>query len=194
MKCLWTDWRKIGFFLLNLGSSIVKPIVKENQYWLLKSVIEDLKLYVDKKIELKQTDYNTLTNLVKEQMEIDCWCWDAKFWYSSISDFKTIISKDFVNRLKWIAESFDCDNFASLFCSLLTVIWGYNGVGVGLGAVLDKETKKILGYHAYNCILVEENGKNTLYLYEPQTHYLALAQKETNMEWGIYRTDLVIFY
>jgi len=194
LKCLWTDWRKIGFFLLNLGSNIVKPIVKENQYWFLKSVIEDLKLYVDKKIELKQTDYNTLTNLVKEQMEIDCWCWDAKFWYSSISDFKTIISKDFINRLKWIAESFDCDNFASLFSSLLTITWGYNGVGVGLGAVLDKETKKILGYHAYNCILVEENGKNVLYLYEPQTDYLALAQKETNMEWGIYRTDLVIFY
>jgi len=194
LKCLWTDWRKIGFFLLNLGSSIVKPIVKENQYWLLKSVVEDLKLYVDKKIELKQTDYNTLTKLVQNQIEIDCWCWDTKFWYSSISDFKTIISKDFIDRLKWIAESFDCDNFASLFCSLLTVIWGYNGVGVGLGAVLDKETKEVLGYHAYNCVLVEENGNNVLYLYEPQSDSLVLAQKETDMEWGIYRTDLVIFY
>ena len=194
MKCLWSSWREVGFKLLDLGSSLIRPLVRENHYWLLESVVHDLRLYADKKIQLKQTDDKTLSELVKQQIGVDAWCWDRRFWYASLTDFKTMVSEDFTNRLTWLAESFDCDNFASLFCSLLSLVWGYNGVGVALGAVLDKGSKNVVGYHAYNCVLVEEDSKRVLCLYEPQSDFLALAERETNMDWSIYRTDLVLFY
>jgi len=192
MKPLWSNWRKIGFGIMRWGADIVKPLLKDNQYWLLESVINDTELCVEKGITLKSISASDLESLAKQQ-QIQAWCWDSKYYYFTLDDFRTIVTKDFIDRLKWFANIFDCDNFATLFSSIMAVIFGCNSCGVALGACLDKNTKKAIGYHAYNCLPLENNGRVELWLYEVQTDYLAKAQKETDMGWAIYRTDLVIW-
>ena len=155
-------------------------------------MINDTELCVEKGITLKSISASDLESLAKQQ-QIQAWCWDSKYYYFTLDDFRTIVTKDFIDRLKWFANIFDCDNFATLFSSIMAVIFGCNSCGVALGACLDKNTKKAIGYHAYNCLPLENNGRVELWLYEVQTDYLAKAQKETDMGWAIYRTDLVIW-
>ena len=48
------------------------------------------------------------------------------------------------NRIKYIAERFDCDNFSSYFKAVAALNFGTNSVGM----ILD-----ISGQHSYNCVL-----------------------------------------
>ena len=193
VKVLWKDWRRLGFSLMRLGARMVKPIVKENQYWLLETVINDIELCLEKDVSLLQIKPNELENLARNQMNTHVWTWDSNYYYFRFEDFKAVKTKDLIDRIKWLADKFDCDNIASLFSSLMVVIFGCNSVGVALGAVIDKDTNRVMGYHAYNCLPLKVNDKVELYLFEPQTDYLAKAFKITDMDWARYRTDFVIW-
>ena len=192
MKPLWSDWRKIGFNVMRWGVEIVKPLLKENQYWLLETVINDVELCVERDIQLKKIDPVSLEKLAL-QIKAPAWLWDSSYYYFTLDDFRTVVTRDFIDKLKWLTDVFDCNNFATLFSSIMAVIFGCNSAGIALGACLDKNTRKIIGYHAYNCLPLESDGKVELYLYEPQDDYLNKAQKETDMGWAIYRTDLIIW-
>jgi len=193
MKILWSNWRKIGFSLMRLGAEIIKPIIKENQYWLIETVINDIELCLEKDISLLQIKSSELENLARTQMNTYVWVWDNNYYYFRLEDFKTIKTKDFVDKLKWIAEVMDCDNIANLFSSIMAIVFGCNSCGVALGAVIDKSSGKTIGYHAYNCLPLRIEEKTELYLYEPQNDCLMRASKTTDMNWAIYRTDLIIW-
>jgi len=194
MKPLWSDWRKVGFSLMRWGINIAKPLLTNNQFWLLETVTSDTQLELARKLTITQVTANELSQLTKRQLNVEAWCWDSKYNCIKLTDFQAIIASDFTNRMKWLAETWDCDNFASLFSSLMSLIYNFNGAGIALGAVVNKQTKQIEGYHAYNCVILDTNNTKKLYLYEPQADILKPAAKETDMEWGVYRTDLVIYH
>jgi len=139
--------------------------------------------------------YTEVDKLVKEQINCNSWFWDSKFWFTDLEIWKNVIARDELNEYrKWRKERFDCDNFSAVFKSHVSEIFDMNGVGICLGAVLDKNTKEVKGYHAYNCLIAKNEDKTELYLYEPQNDYLARAQRETDMGWAIYRTDMILWW
>jgi len=163
----------LGYILFNLAK------------WMLRHGI-DIKYYTIPASELEK--------LVGQQVGCHCWLWDGKYWYTDLDTWRRIVKRDELNEYKkWTVDRFDCDNFATAFSAHMAELFDMNSAGVALGAVLDKNTKKEIGYHAYNCLIARNEGRTELWLYEPQNDYLAKAQKETDMGWAIYRTDLVIW-
>jgi hypothetical protein len=137
---------------------------------------------------------NELKNIAKQQIGCDCWFWDGKYWYTDLDTWKVIVQRDELNEYKqWVLDRFDCDNFAVTFSSHMAEFFDMNSAGVALGAVLDKNTKQEIGYHAYNCFIVNSNGKAELWLYEPQNDYMSKASRVTDMGWSLYRTDVIIW-
>ena len=185
--------KDLGFALMKIGLNLTKSHLSENSYWTLKSAIQDAEFIAKEKIEIKQIESSKLYQIVKKQMQTDTWLWDGVIYYITLDEWKKIIRQDLIDRLKWILDKFDCDNFATIFTAFMSVFYGLNSAGLALGAVLDKNTKKVIGYHAYNVIVAEDSGEVKLFIYEPQNDTIKEAKRETDMDWTIYRTDLIIF-
>lgn len=183
----------IGFMLMKFGLILVKNSLPENTYIALKSAIEDSELMAKEKFNIKQVNYTNIDNLCKK-LNLTPWFWDRIYHYVDINSMKKIMRKDLTDRLKYYSEKFDCDQYATLFASIVNVMFGINCVGIALGAVLDKNTKNLIGYHAWNLIITEESNQVCLYSYEPQEDILKkVTGREIDMDWAIYRCDLVIF-
>jgi len=178
---------------MKLGLNLTKSHLSENSYWTLKSAIQDAEFIAKEKIKVKQIESGKLYQIVEKQMQTGAWLWDGVIYYTTLNEWKKIIRQDLIDRLKWILDKFDCDNFATIFTAFMSVFYGLNSAGLALGAVLDKNTKKVIGYHAYNVIVAEDSGEVKLFVYEPQSDEIQIAKKETYMSWAIYRTDLIIW-
>jgi hypothetical protein len=182
------DRKKLGFALIDIGTTILKSSIKLNHYYLIKSIISDIKLATYEKIDAVPITNKQLEKITKD-LNINPWLWDSKFYTFKLDDWKKVVTNDFNDKLKYLSERFDCDNFAKLFSSIINIVFGVNTCGVALGAIIDKESKEETGYHAYNAIPLD----NTLYIFEPQGNTFKPASKETDMGWSIYRTDIVIY-
>jgi len=187
MNIQFPNWRDMGFDLIDIGTNIIQPLIKPNHYQILKSIVSDIKLATHEKINTVPIAGDQLKSLT-EDINIKSWLWDSKFYTFSLDDWKKVVTNDFTDRLKYLAETFDCEDFAKLFSSVMNVVFGVNACGIALGATIRKDTNE-LGYHAYNAIPLD----NTLYIFEPQGNIFKEASKETDMEWAIYRTDLIIY-
>jgi len=87
----------------------------------------------------------------------------------------------------------NCDNFAVQFSAYVDIFFQLNSAGIAIGAVLDKNAN-IIGYHAWNCIVVQENDKAEVYFYEPQADILKKVEScIVDMDWAKYSADLIIF-
>jgi len=116
-------------------------------------------------------------------------------WYKvvDLNTWKEIIQSDVLNLTKkWKKEVFDCDNFAITFVGHVNELYEINSVGIALGRVYDANSNKLIGYHAFNVIVVKEGKDLEIYVYEPQTDGLAKADKRTKLSNWIYEVDLVI--
>ena len=71
--------------------------------------------------------------------------------------FEQVVRWDWTERLPWVAELFDCDNFSRHFAERLGIMFGLNSVGI----VVDYG-----GAHAYNLVVFSDG---TVTLFEPQT-------------------------
>ena len=105
---------------------------------------------------------------------------DQKYYLTDIDEWKEIIAVDLLDRKEYKSDFADCDNFAFLFASRASHITGLNTAGVAYGAVYDKETGKHLGNHAFNLIIVENNGIMYAYLYEPMNDSIVLWDRKGN--------------
>ena len=81
---------------------------------------------------------------------------DSKYWACSRLDFEAIIRWDWTDKKKYVAEKYDCDNFAFSFKARMDRKFHLNNVGL----VIDYS-----GGHAYNCVLFSDG---TAELFEPQ--------------------------
>ena len=82
---------------------------------------------------------------------------DAKYWACSKKEFEDWIQWDWTNGKKFIAEQYDCDNFAFSFKARCDRKIGINSVGL----VIDYS-----GGHAYNVVCFTDAPAE---LYEPQS-------------------------
>ena len=82
---------------------------------------------------------------------------DNKYLVTNQADMKKIIDWDWTDNRKYVAEKYDCDNFAFSFKAMVDRKFGVNNVGL----VIDYS-----GGHAYNIIVFNDGtGK----LFEPQS-------------------------
>ena len=82
---------------------------------------------------------------------------DSKYWACSKEEFEGWIKWDWTNGKKYIAEQYDCDNFAFSFKARCDRKIGINTVGL----VIDYS-----GGHAYNVVAFTDSPAE---LYEPQS-------------------------
>jgi hypothetical protein len=82
---------------------------------------------------------------------------DNKYWACSRLDFEAIINWDWTDEKTYVAEKYDCDNFAFSFKARMDRKFHLNNVGL----VVDYS-----GGHAYNCVIFSDG---TAELFEPQS-------------------------
>ena len=82
---------------------------------------------------------------------------DSKYWACSKKEFEGWIKWDWTNKKKFIAEEYDCDNFAFSFKAMVDRKFNVNNVGL----VIDYSAG-----HAYNIIVFNDG---TVKLFEPQS-------------------------
>jgi len=81
---------------------------------------------------------------------------DSRYWVCTKKDFQDWIEWDWTNGKKYIAEEYDCDNFAFSFKARCDRKIGINAVGL----VIDYS-----GGHAYNLVVFSDVAPE---LFEPQ--------------------------
>ena len=82
---------------------------------------------------------------------------DNKYLVTNLKDMKKIIEWDWTDNRKYIAEKYDCDNFAFSFKAMVDRKFNVNNVGL----VIDYSAG-----HAYNIIVFNDG---TVKLFEPQS-------------------------
>lgn len=121
---------------------------------------------------------------------------DEKYHIESWGKWGMIIDFDLINQQIYLADVFDCDNFASVYSARASLIYGLNSCGLAYGNIYDPITKKYLFRHAFNLIVACENRMLKLYLYEPQTDEAMEWRKGQEnalprLQW-IYKPDWVL--
>lgn len=138
--------------------------------------------------------YETTRNEIKELTDnLTCIFWDGKFRYTDLETWKKIIDTDWANWMIYRKEFYDCDNFAMSFKARMAEVWGINGVAIALGWVYDAKSGEEVGYHAFNVIIVQEEGNPVLYIYEPQNDGLAKWKGETVIGKWKYKVHMMIW-
>lgn len=98
---------------------------------------------------------------------------DNKYWTCTRLDFDVIIKWDWTDEKRYVAEKYDCDNFAFSFKARMDRKFHLNNVGL----VVDYS-----GGHAYNCVVFSDG---TVELFEPQED----SFKTTQLGTGYYKCE-----
>ena len=85
---------------------------------------------------------------------------DREYTALPLKVWERILEWSDVDRIDYVSEKRDCDNFAIALSGQVGLRLAVNGIGL----VVDYS-----GGHAYNCILVREGNDLTLRIVEPQT-------------------------
>ena len=88
--------------------------------------------------------------------------YDRWFFATTWDEWLDVIANDIVHEIKYIKEKKDCDNFAFLFASLASMMYGLTTAPPTFG-----DTN--LGRHYFNIIIAKENDNLSAFLYEPIT-------------------------
>ena len=98
---------------------------------------------------------------------------DSKYFVCDEKSMKAIIDWDWTDNKKYVADKYDCDNFAFSFKAMVDKRFGLNNVGL----VIDYS-----GGHAYNIIIFKDGSVK---LFEPQTDRWARAGRGNyKFQWG----------
>ena len=122
---------------------------------------------------------------------------DEKYHITNLDKVKEIIEYDLIDTRKYVADSWDCENFALAFASRAGYLYGLNSFGVAFGGIYDANTKQWKFNHGFNLIITQDNGVLHLYLYEPQNDKFILWQKGQNnviLPLGIYKLAWLFYY
>ena len=176
---LFRHYRKVTFSM-NLDK------LKETGYYLIET-LEDMKLSDEEKLtilnklkdaiteearvvkigldEIKEVKPDEIINAIKTlypDVQVKAIS-DGKYYTVSEERWKEIIKNDFVEKKKYLAEQFDCDDFSRCFVARVTENYGLNACGIVWGWMTEG------AYHAWNFIYTAE-GK--LLWFEPQNDCL----------------------
>jgi len=126
---------------------------------------------------------------------------DEKYYVTSWDVVGKIIDYDLIDEMIYRYDTRDCDNYSFAFASRASVLYNLNSFGVCYGRIYSKKTGKLLGRHAFNLIITEDNGILHPRLYEAQNDGDCLLRKKTGnynpknliKDW-FYDIDWVIFF
>lgn len=147
----YTLMYKMGMNFVNSGSSIVRGSFRANKKKVSKS---ELRTALANALQLK----TSTLSLSDEQYFLTDW-----------DKWREIIELDFVDKIPYKADFFDCDNFSLLFSSRAAELYGLNTAMTAFGEIRNPQTNVKLGRHAFNIVAVNENDKIIFYGYEPIT-------------------------
>jgi hypothetical protein len=82
---------------------------------------------------------------------------DNIYWVCPKADMLKLIENDWLNKRQYLADAFDCDDYAFAFKATISQWYGLNGVGI----VVDYSSA-----HAYNLVLFSDDPPQ---FYEPQS-------------------------
>ena len=100
---------------------------------------------------------------------------DEKFYVETLDKWGQIIDYDLIDSQEYYSDWRDCDNFALLYTSQASFIYGLNSCPTAFGDIYDAKTGAYLFRHAFNIIITHQDGVLKLKIYEPQT--------DESMEW-----------
>ncbi len=87
---------------------------------------------------------------------------DTTFYTCTESELQSILSRDWTNLVKYLAELRDCDDFAHLLQARLEFYYG-------ITSVLEVWGQTTQGYHAFNLAVLKEGTGWVAKLIEPQS-------------------------
>lgn len=142
--------------------------------------------------DVRRAVRRSLTPVSYEQLEaayldssvsgLDLWGLDKSYKAVDRLAWDLILAYSQVDKKKYKADTFDCDNFAVSLAGTVTMKWGLNGIGI----ILD-----FSGGHAYSALLVQDEDEG-LYIavVEPQTDEFVITGK------GMYKAEqgIIVFF
>ena len=127
--------------------------MKKPRYWDVWRAVRDSKREFTKDEVVDALNASPLTNLQEVPV-------DSVYLAASEDAWRGMLAYTGVDRIRYVSNAFDCDNFAVLFAGVVADKFDINGVGI----VVDYS-----GGHAYCAILiVDENGGLSIGIIEPQ--------------------------
>ncbi len=99
---------------------------------------------------------------------------DEKHYTTDIDTWKTIIENDWTEKMKYLSDRYDCDNYAGSFSAYCSEIYGINSVARVTVELRDTDGVKHIGYHRC-CIIVDD--KLDCYLLEAQSDKMVLLER-----------------
>lgn len=120
--------------------------------------------------DLYKISGNDLALMSKALTGANNWTFDAEYYFPSLKRFKEILEEDRSDAIQYLSEKRDCDNIAVIFSAHMSEYYGINSTGVTVGELRNKDTNRLLGYHAWNSVIVydEDTDKVKLLFVEPQ--------------------------
>ena len=97
---------------------------------------------------------------------------DARYYLVSLKTMRELIQRCWVKDEPYVSELFDCENFASLFQSIIALNYHLNNVGIVINYT---------GQHAFNLVVVKEG----LWALEPQSGQLWPAKAQPSERYKI---------
>lgn len=94
---------------------------------------------------------------------------DSVYQSTTLEGLQEILSRDFTNLIKYVADTMDCDKFANTLYDHLCLYYRINAVFPVWGQTSS-------GYHGFNCAVIQENGQWICRLIEPQSDVIFIDQ------------------
>ena len=123
---------------------------------------------------------------------------DENYYVIDWQTWQEIIRYDWTDKMKYLTDIRDCDNFAFAFSSRMSEIFGINTATVAFGDIfwLNSSGQRIKGRHAFNVIITKMEGRLKILIYEPMNDgsYLIELGKPYKIGKWEYSPDWVIAF
>lgn len=153
--------------------------VKNSLVWLLFLLIA---LLIPKpKGKRKIVDVDTVEAVLREALGKECILFlvDHKYKVPTLESVKKFLKEDKTDLYKYLGDWYDCDDFSFRLMGQFSIP-GWSDITFGIATSI---------FHAYNCLIAEDNAEAKVYIVEPQTDKITLAKE---MKEQAYRTIFVM--
>jgi len=124
---------------------------------------------------------NLVKTLLPNYSQKESWWFDTYYRVFRVDNFKYVLDgwRRVLNLVQYSPEYFDCDDFADLFKSYMSLSY-YNCVGLVVGELYNKNME-FLGYHAWNLIVfVNQVNYIKVFEFEPQIGEILINHRSSD--------------
>lgn len=140
--------------------------IKNSAIWILFLLIA---LLIPKpKGTKKVLDVDSVEKLLRDAFGERCILFlvDQKYRIPTLESFRKFLQEDKTNLYKYVGEWFDCDDFSFRLMGQISIP-GWSDITFGIATSM---------FHAYNCLIAEEDHEAKVFLVEPQTDEILVAK------------------